>query len=255
MVLASELATTGHDGEQAMQIPHALQSDDPTRAKNVLQAYFGDPYLHDGFTGASFDSWDSLGTRDADANVFTADDLIAVTLLSVNAGPRAAQALLRDRRAEFSPLLAEIGPDRDLADEPGPITPAWPAWRLENQLLTVHGIGLTIASKLIARKRPRLYPIWDTVVVDVLGTRGKHLASIHEALRTTPALRRRISKARKEAHLPEDISELRILDVLAWMQGARGQTGLPEGSCRDAAKTSKTRLATLTDSRCVTGTS
>lgn len=168
-----------------MQIPHALQSDDPTRAKNVLQAYFGDPYLHDGFTGASFDSWDSLGTRDADANVFTADDLIAVTLLSVNAGPRAAQALLRDRRAEFSPLLAEIGPDRDLADEPGPITPAWPAWRLENQLLTVHGIGLTIASKLIARKRPRLYPIWDTVVVDVLGTRGKHLASIHEALRTT----------------------------------------------------------------------
>ena len=67
MVLASELATTGHDGEQAMQIPHALQSDDPTRAKNVLQAYFGDPYLHDGFTGASFDSWDSLGTRDADA--------------------------------------------------------------------------------------------------------------------------------------------------------------------------------------------
>lgn len=84
----------------------------------------------------------------------------------------------------------------------------------------MNGIGTTIASKLIARKRPRLYPIWDTVVVDVLGTRGgPHLTPIHTALRADSDLRRRIVAARNRAELPNTISELRVLDVLAWMQG------------------------------------
>ncbi|MGV9825567.1 DUF6308 family protein [Gordonia sp. NPDC003429] len=42
------------------------------------------------YTGTSFDSPDSLGTRDADANQLTTDDFVAITLLSVDAGPKAA---------------------------------------------------------------------------------------------------------------------------------------------------------------------
>jgi hypothetical protein len=84
--------------------------------------------------------------------------------------------------------------------------------------------GIGIATKLIARKRPRLYPIWDTVVSEVLGTRGgPHLVPIHTALRTDPNLRRRIYDARKHAELPQTISELRILDVIAWMQHQEGE--------------------------------
>lgn len=201
-------------------IPHALTTDDPTAAAGILRAYYGDPYPGTAFTGASFDDWDSTGTRAADTEVFTADDLIAIGLLSVTVGPTAARDLLRNRRDEFSQLLIDVGPDRDLADEAGPIDPTWPAWTLDTQLRTVSGIGTTIASKLIARKRPRLYPIWDTVVVDVLATRrGPHLVPIHTALRTDPDLRRRIVAARSRAELPDTLSELRVLDVLAWMQG------------------------------------
>lgn len=211
-----------------MQIPFALQSDDPSDAAANLTHYFGSPYPGKTYTGASFDSWDSLGTRDADANRFTADDFVAITLLSVDAGPKAAREVLRDRRVEFDALLAAIGPDRDLADEEGPFDSSWPAWALENRLRTVPGIGLTIATKLIARKRPRLYPIWDTVVVEVLGTQAKHLNSIHAALHADPELRLRLTRARSVAGLPEHISELRVLDVLAWMQGKQqGDSSAP----------------------------
>lgn len=205
-----------------IKIPAALQHDDSQAAAKTLLRYFGDPYPGKAYTGAMFDNWDSTGTREADRDVFTADDFVAVSLLSVEAGPIAAREILRDRRSEFAGLLACVGPDRDLADEPGPIDHTWPAWILEQRLRTVKGIGLTVASKLVARKRPRLYPIWDNVVVDVLGTRGgPHTEPIHFALRTNPDLRRRLIAARTRAGLPAHISELRIFDTLAWMQGSR----------------------------------
>lgn len=208
-----------------IRIPTALTVDDPAPAAEVLRSYFGDTYPGTAYTSAVFDSWDSTGTRDADADVFTADDFIAIKFLSVDAGPVATRQILRDRRDEFSALLQAIGPDRHLADEPGPIDITWPAWALENHLRGVRGIGLTIATKLIARKRPRLYPIWDTVVVDVLGTRGAHLVPIHAALRDGPDLRRRLHAARERAGLPAHISDLRILDTIAWMQGVSDSQG------------------------------
>lgn len=198
-------------------VPTTLTNDDPRPAAAVLRTYFGDPYPGTAYTGAVFDSWDSTGTRESDSDVFTADDLVAIGFLSVDAGPAAARSLLLERRDEFSTYLAEVEPDRDLADEPGPLDPTWPAWVLDTQLRTV----ATIASKLIVRKRPRLYPIWDTVVVNVLGTRGSaHLVPIHQALKGNPPLRQRLRAARDAAGLPNHISELRILDTLAWMQGS-----------------------------------
>lgn len=95
---------------------------------------------------------------------------------------------------------------------------------LENRLRAVTGIGLTIATKLIARKRPRLYPIWDTAVVEVLGTQGGHLNAIHTAMQTNPVLRERLTNARNTAGLPEHVSDLRVLDVIAWMQGQQGKS-------------------------------
>jgi hypothetical protein len=71
---------------------------------------------------------------------------VAITFLSVSVRAEAAQILLRDREADFAAMLNALGPDRDLA------------------------IDTTIATKLIARKRPRLHPIWDRVVTAVTGT-------------------------------------------------------------------------------------
>ncbi|WP_306303787.1 DUF6308 family protein [Rhodococcus wratislaviensis] len=135
--------------------------------------------------------------------------------------PKAARAILHTQSAALNALLTAVGPDRDLGfDEPDPLGPGWPAWDLETALWALPGIGQTKATKLIACKRPRLYPIWDSVVSQVLGTERAHLNPVREALRADDgALHYRLLSLRKEAGLPEEISALRVFDVLAWMDG------------------------------------
>ncbi|WP_425540499.1 DUF6308 family protein [Rhodococcus opacus] len=74
--------------------------------------------------------------------------------LSVQVLPRAAWAILHTEAEVLNALLAAVGPDRDLVDEPDPLAPGWPAWDLETALWALPGIGRTKATKLIARKRP-----------------------------------------------------------------------------------------------------
>nr|NKW55556.1 hypothetical protein [Prescottella equi] len=163
--------------------------------------------------------WDSTGTRGRDADTFTADDLVAVTMLSVDVSPDGAQILLRERVDEFGELLVAVGPDRDLADEADELTPESPVCRLEAALWTVPSIGRTVASKLIARKRPRLFPIYDRVIGEVLDTKQAHLEPVRTALRADDgALQRRLVSLREQAGLDEAVPALRILTVLAWMQ-------------------------------------
>lgn len=73
-------------------VPTALlDPDDDTDALDLLRSYYGralcGPYAA---VGASFDTWDSTGTRHLDADRFTADDLVAVTflMLPIWLGPR-----------------------------------------------------------------------------------------------------------------------------------------------------------------------
>jgi hypothetical protein len=73
------------------------------RAITVLQAYVtpvSGPNV--GFTGGAFDTFDPSGTRSASTNTFTADDLVAVSLLSVDVPGRCALEILdRQRRRYF----------------------------------------------------------------------------------------------------------------------------------------------------------
>jgi len=145
-----------------------LTGTDDADAVSLLRRYYGSAFAGPGSAvGAAFDTWDSTGTRHQDVNRFTADDLVAVTFLSVNTPARAARELLRDRADEFSALLVTLGPDRDLADEPDPLDNDWPGWALMSALRDLPGVGPTTASKLLARKRPRLRPIWDSVIATV----------------------------------------------------------------------------------------
>lgn len=207
--------------DSSIRLPKVLASGDDDSAVDVVREYFYEALVKTGRirSGALWDEWDSTSTRQRDVDIFTADDLVAVTLLSVSVDPDGAQVLLRERHAEFTELLREIGPDRDLVDEADEITPESPAWRLETALWTVPSIGRTIASKLIARKRPRLYPVYDRVVGEVLGTRTAHLEPIRQALRANDReLHHRLVTVRERAALPATVPAIRILDVLARMQ-------------------------------------
>ena len=99
-----------------------------------------------GYVGAHFDSWSITGDRAGEADRFTADDLVAVTFLSVQVPPKAARAILHTEAEALNVLLTAIGPDRDLVDEPDPLTPGWPAWDLETALPGLREVGWTKAT-------------------------------------------------------------------------------------------------------------
>lgn len=203
-----------------IRLPKVLAAGDDA-AVEVLRCYFTEPLVKTGYlrSGARWDTWDSTGSREQDADVFTADDLVAVTMLSVEVSPDGAQILLRERGDEFAELLVAVGPDRDLVDEAAELTPESPVCRLEAALWTVPSIGRTVASKLIARKRPRLFPIYDRVIGEVLDTKQAHLEPLRQALRVNDGeLHRRLVSLREQAGLDGSIPALRILTVLAWMQ-------------------------------------
>jgi uncharacterized protein DUF6308 len=205
------------------RLPGALLTPDDEPALTLLRRYyFGDPGTGAGpAIGACFDGWDSTGTRAADADRFTADDLVAVTFLSVRVRPEGAVDLLRDRSNDFGELLAGLGPDRDLVDETGPLADdSWPGWRLQALLRATSGIDTTIATKLIARKRPRLRPVWDRVVAAVTDTRDHLWEPLRHALRADDrALHRRLLRLHQAAGLPPEVTPLRVFDVIAWREG------------------------------------
>ena len=57
------------------------------------------------------------------ADRFTADDLVAVTFLSVQVPPKAARVILDSEAEALNALLAAVGPDRDLVRRTGPARP------------------------------------------------------------------------------------------------------------------------------------
>jgi hypothetical protein len=189
----------------------------------LLQRYYrqapGSP-LGVAYTGARFDHWDSCGNRETSVNKFTSDDLVAVTFLGVDVPPKAAWELLCGRPSEFNSLLTEV-PELDLADfNPAEINPRWAAWRLWQLLRELRGVDWVVASKLLARKRPKLIPIYDRVVKSVTGGDRDFWAPFCAQLQADGrALDRRLQVLRELAGLEASISTIRVFDVIAWMEG------------------------------------
>lgn len=205
----------------SFRLPDALgDPGEDSQALAFLGTYYGKPSGRNSYTGAKFDSWDSTGTRPTDVDRFTADDLVSVSFLSVHVPGEGAIDILRDGAEEINSLLAQVGPDRDLAYEPGPIERDWPAWSLNTRLRVLYNIGSVIASKLMARKRPRLIPIYDSVVTEVTGTQHLQWEPLRLALAAdSQALHHRLLRLRDAAGLPEQVSALRVFDVISWMEG------------------------------------
>jgi hypothetical protein len=176
-----------------------------------LVAVYFDPA--EPFAGRDFDH---LGSNLA--NRVTSDDLMAVSLLDVKWPPLAVRKLLGELRGQLSNCLANISRETDLWDasdqELRAVDDLW------FTLVGLAGVKKAKASKLLARKRPRLAPISDEVVVKAIGVRG----------RTWPALRYCLQDESFRAIVlqlrgpgSEDASVLRLLDVALWMLHSRSK--------------------------------
>ncbi len=156
-----------------MKIPPIVDPAQREAAKGALRCYFRleghDHNGHGRFTGARFNTWSSTGAP-TPPDEFTADDVVAVTFLSVSVPGAAAIRLLQTEKARFSAMLIELGPDQDLVALTEPLADSWAGWKLMRGLRDLPGVGPVTASKLFARKRPKLRPIYDTVVAREIGS-------------------------------------------------------------------------------------
>lgn len=141
-----------------------------------------------------------------------ADDLLAVSLLDITWRPEVVRILLIGHKQELSELLAAIPQDVDLWDATDQaltnIDLMWDA------LTSVEGIGTASATKLLARKRPRICPISDSLVIKAVDVPGRTW-DVLRCLLQDPATR-----AEVEALCPAEAagaSLLWILDVALWV--------------------------------------
>ncbi len=172
---------------------------------DAVAAYFRP---EEDFAGLSFTS---LGTNPRDA--VTACDLLAVSLLDITWRPEAVRRLLDGQATAVSGLLSAIRSDIDLweaSDEDlAVVDPLWDC------LLRMPGVGTATASKLLARKRPRLCPVSDKVVIEAVGVPGWTWEALRVLLQEPPA------RAEVETLRPPSaatVSLLRILDVAIWIR-------------------------------------
>jgi hypothetical protein len=169
----------------------------------AVAAYFTAP----AFAGMTFSD---LGCNPP--GEITADDLLAVTLLDIVWRPQVVRILLGSQHGDLSGLLAAIPSEVDLwdADDEASkrIDAVWDA------LVAIDGIGTASATKLLARKRPRLCPISDSVVIKAVGVPHRTW-DVLRCLLQDPAARARVEALRPAA--AADASLLRILDVILWI--------------------------------------
>jgi len=161
-------------------------------------------------------SYDLLGENPP--GVLVLDDLLATTLLNISWRPRAIRVLV-DSGDYIASRLAAIPHDLDLWDADPDVLESVTA--LHQWLDGLPGVGPVIASKLLARKRPRLVPIHDEIVLRVLAPPKNQFWPTLAGTLTEPVLRDEIEALRPAG--VDSPSLLRLLDVAIWTRHSRSR--------------------------------
>ncbi|MFH5880247.1 DUF6308 family protein [Arthrobacter sp. NA-172] len=214
-----------------MKLPDILSEARIDDAAKLVRKYYGKTFK-DGLprTGSRFDTWAGGGDKKEVANRITADDIVAVSFLSIDFPPQAAIGLLDSHADKATEILECIPANIDLAEVKGEDrealigneSAAQKLWELlRGTSASRWGVGPTTASKIRARKRPRLIPIYDSVVGPLMGLKDSagQWNTWHEALAGDSPLPQRLTVIRELSGISEHISNLRTMDVVLWMHG------------------------------------
>ncbi len=148
-------------------------------------------------------------------------DLLAVTLLDIRFTPPAVRALTEEPTVNWGDLLSPVPTDVDLWDATDEhLDAAEVVW---NRLRELDHVDWVIAGKLLARKRPRLVPIVDSVVVRAAPSpHGQYWRAFREYLRDDKT-RSRVEALRPAGAPAGVVSTLRLLDTALWMSSSMGE--------------------------------
>lgn len=204
----------------------------PFSASGALRNYFHSSPRQ--YSGSLFDSFGGGGDRPEVENQITREDMLAVGAVNATMPSGVATQLLSEPvSGRLATLLRQLPTDIDLWDaDDATLAVAAQAWEevraLQEAGAQVNGTvdGWVAGSKLLARKRPRLIPLYDEKVRRVVDLAGG--ASWWFSLRHTLRLdgednevRDRICSAMSEAGVCH-VSVLRGLDVILWSYASAG---------------------------------
>ena len=198
--------------------------------KDLVGLYF-DGMPQTDFAGHLFDT-----IPDNPPERVVASDLVAVSLLDVSFGPMATDALLNRAYLDSHLAVEKLPINLDLWDAIDRVNNLYAARKVLDDL---HDVGPVKASKLLARKRPRLVPITDRHVEVFFGCRGWEFLTplatcLSENSDLVGAINALSPSPSESGHSP---TTLRLLDVAIWMTRSR------------SASAKKARKAALGDSR------
>lgn len=213
-----------------VEIPQVLLDED--YAVGLVREYLSKD--SDGrfrYSGAYFERLGGGGDRPGAAFQVTAEDLLAVSMLSVRVIRYYALDVLVYQARQISRLLAKIPVDARLTDDgAGELIaedgPAWELWQLLHDIKPQRErsrLGPVAAGKLLARKRPHLIPIHDSHVREALGRPRNDQAwwsDLHCRLAEDAELEVVRARAGADAAC---LSLLRVFDIMCWMLGGRPQ--------------------------------
>lgn len=189
------------------------------RSLDDLRTYYAEP---DGvYAGRHFNSF-ALAESEANSNRFTPGDILAVQCLSVTVPIEVAIDLVEGQLGrDIAKLLENVPRDLDLGSDlaaealksGGKAAVAW------NLLTQQDDVAWVTAGKLLARKRPRLIPVWDNVVRCALRRPkpGTVWLWLNDVFRSTK-IRDQLKTLHDAAGLPSEVTLPRTFDVVVWMR-------------------------------------
>lgn len=214
------------DGDDVAALGAALRpyiSDRGGRWLPVKERF--ERYFSGDYTGATFETY---AASRFDPYAITGDDLVAVTLLSIEirrtttSGFTCEAAIALDASAAvISDLLVQIPIDRALHTLGDADFDRWlgsgSAADTLYTLLRGSGVPRVASHKLMARMRPHLFPIRDSVVERALGLERSHYwwNPWWRVLTGDPALVREL-KAVPRPRSAEHLGVLRTADIAVW---------------------------------------
>lgn len=223
-----------------MELPSILKEDNVEAAAELLKRYYLERSTTTGLliTGSYFDEWANRGDGPDVRDRITDSDAVAVSMLSVKVPAQAIIGLQEEPLAGcIENFLADIPTDVKMSDltaeeaqaRLGRGSPAVLLWKeLRRTPETRWDVGATIASKILARKRPHLIPIWDKVIGTVVGERTarNQWLNWHNLFIEDPGLAGRLARIHQLSTVQTPLSELRIMDAVLWRYGRdQGITG------------------------------
>lgn len=186
------------------------------------------------YTGSRFETFAGGGDL-VEPNRITPADLLSLSLLEVEVSGSAVLGILGDHASEIETLLGRIPVEAKLEEISeaefeqlmGDGSPVDTLWELLRQKADPWRFGPTRTSKILARKRPHLVPIYDSVIKGqtTLPHSGPQWPRWFSAFQGEEGqdLSARLRRIRDHAGQPH-LSLLRVLDIILWMNGARGET-------------------------------